>query len=373
MAGNFSSSDFAFMDRALQLAERGLCSTTPNPRVGCLIVKDSRIIGEGWHEKAGEPHAEVMALRSSVAADGTPLSGATAYVTLEPCGHFGRTPPCADALIASGVSRVVVAMQDPNPRVAGRGIEKLRAAGIEVDCGLRAEQAAELNIGFVTRMSCGRPWIRSKIACSLDGKTALANGQSKWITGTQARADGHLWRARSCAVLTGIGTVIDDNPRLTVRDVPNIQTPLRQPLRVVVDSALRTPIDAAILAGGGLIACAKTDPGRKLALEGAGVDIIALPNAEGKVDLEKLLQALAAREINEVLVEAGTCLNGALLGAGLVDELLIYQAPMILGNAAHGMFASTVLTELSDATRWRIVERRIIGADSFFRARRADQ
>lgn len=372
MAGKFSNSDTVFMDRALQLAERGMYTATPNPRVGCVIVKDGRIIGEGWHEKAGEPHAEVMALRSSVGAGSTP-SNATAYVTLEPCSHFGRTPPCADALIAGAVSRVVVAMKDPNPLVAGSGIEKLRAAGIEVDCGLRAEQATELNIGFVTRMRCGRPWIRTKIACSLDGKTALANGQSQWITGAQARADGHRWRASSCAVLTGIGTVFDDNPRLTVRDAPYIQTPLRQPLRVIVDSDLRMPFDAAALASRALIACARIDSGRKAALESAGAEVVALPNAEGKVDLERLLQALAARGINEVLVEAGARLNGALLAAGLVDELLLYQAPVILGTDARGMFAGAALTVLNNASQWRIVERRILGTDSFFRTRRADE
>ena len=365
-----ADSDSIFMDRALQLAERGFYSTTPNPRVGCVIVKDGRIIGEGWHEKAGEAHAEVMALRSSVGAGDTPFLGATVYVTLEPCSHFGRTPPCADALIAAGVSRVVVAMQDPNPLVAGKGLAKLRAAGISIDCGLREAEATELNIGFVSRMRHGRPWVRVKIACSLDGKTALANGQSQWITGAPARADGHLWRARSCAVLTGIGTVIDDNPRLTVRDVLDIGAPVRQPLRVIVDSNLRTPIDSAVVGAGTLIASATADAERKTALESAGAEVIALPDAAGKVDLLKLLQAFAARGINEVLVEAGARLNGALLEAGLVDELLIYQAPIILGNDARGMFDCTALTALSDAKQWRIVERRTIGVDSFFRARR---
>ena len=365
-----ADSDSIFMDRALQLAERGLYTTTPNPRVGCVIVKDGRIIGEGWHEKAGEPHAEVIALCS---IGNTPLLGATVYVTLEPCSHFGRTPPCADALVAAGVSRVVVAMQDPNPLVAGQGLAKLRAAGISIDCGLREAPATELNIGFVSRMRYGRPLVRVKIACSLDGKTALANGQSQWITCAPARADGHHWRARSCAVLTGIGTVIDDNPRLTVRDVVGVVAPVRQPLRVIVDSNLRTPIDSAVLGAGTLIASATVDAERTAALESAGAEVIALPNAAGKVDLLKLLQALAARGINEVLVEAGARLNGALLDAGLIDELLIYQAPMILGDDARGMFDCTTLTALSDAKQWRIVERRTIGEDSFFRARRGDE
>lgn len=357
--------DHACMARALQLAERGLHTTAPNPRVGCVIAKEGDIIGAGWHEKAGEPHAEIHALR----ATGHRAHGATAYVTLEPCSHHGRTPPCADALITAGVSRVVVAMQDPNPLVAGQGLARLRAAGIAVDCGLLENEARELNIGFVSRMTRGRPWLRLKIAASLDGKTALANGRSQWITGPDARRHAHGWRARSCAMLTGIGTVRDDNPRLTVRD---IDTP-RQPLRVVVDSRLEISPDAAILAGGNcLIACAVAHPEKAARLRALGADIVALPNPQGKVDLPALLQELGRRGINEAMAEAGLKLNGALLREGCVDELLIYQAPVLLGDCARGMADFGNLTELAAAKRLNIIERRSVGADLFIQARFAD-
>jgi diaminohydroxyphosphoribosylaminopyrimidine deaminase/5-amino-6-(5-phosphoribosylamino)uracil reductase len=356
---NFSPADRDFMTRALSLAQRGLYTTTPNPRVGCVIVRDGQVIGEGWHEKAGGAHAEVAALAQKAGAGGT-AQGATAYVTLEPCNHFGRTPPCVDALIAAGVARVVAAMQDPNPQVAGQGLARLAAAGIATECGLLEDEARELNIGFVSRMTRGRPWLRLKIAASLDGRTALANGASQWITSPEARHDGHLWRARSCAVLTGIGTVKDDNPRLTVRDV---DTP-RQPLKVIVDSRLETPPQAAVLQGGQvLIACAEKDSTRHAALTAAGAEIIVLPNAQGKVDLHALLLALGQRGINEVLVEAGTRLNGALLQANCVDELLIYQAPILLGDKARGMFDLGELNDLTAARRLDIVECRAISAD----------
>jgi diaminohydroxyphosphoribosylaminopyrimidine deaminase/5-amino-6-(5-phosphoribosylamino)uracil reductase len=374
---SFSAVDHGFMARALQLARRGLYSTTPNPRVGCVMVRDGSVIGEGWHEQAGLPHAEAVALNAIVGAGslcvpGNPLrgqataKGATAYVTLEPCSHFGRTPPCADALIEAGVARVVVAMQDPNPLVAGQGMARLAAAGIEVASGLLEAEARELNIGFVSRMTRGRPWLRLKVAASLDGKTALNNGVSQWITGPDARRDAHAWRARSCAVLTGIGTVRDDNPRLTVREVQTT----RQPLRVVIDSRLETPPDAAVLEGGHvLIAAARDDAARSAALRARGAEIVLLPNADGKVELAGLMQELGRRGINEVLAEAGTRLNGSLLREGCVDELLIYQAPMLIGDAARGMFGLAELSDLAGARRLNIIERRVVGADFRIRAR----
>ena len=361
----YSAADHAYMARALQLAERGLYSTTPNPRVGCVLVRDGAIIGEGWHEKAGKTHAEINALRK-VRAGGT--AGCTAYVTLEPCAHHGRTPPCADALIDARVARVIAAMQDPNPLVAGQGLARLAAGGIATESGLMADAARELNIGFVSRMTRGRPWVRLKIAASLDGKTALANGQSQWITGPDARRHAHGWRARSCAMLTGIGTVRDDNPRLTVRD---IDTP-RQPLRIVVDSRLEISPNAAILEGGNcLIACAVANADQASQLRERGAEVVVLPNPQGKVDLAALFGELGRRGINEVMVEAGLKLNGSLLREGCVDELLIYQAPVLLGDAARGMADYGTLTELTAAKRLAVLERRSVGADFFLRARLA--
>lgn len=356
---SFSAADSAYMAQALRLAQRGLYTTTPNPRVGCVLVKDGVVIGEGWHEKAGEPHAEVHALRAA----GEAARGATAYVTLEPCAHFGRTPPCADALVEAGVARVVAAMTDPNPQVAGRGLERLRNAGIVAESGLMEAEAKELNIGFISRMTRGRPWLRLKVAASLDGKTALNNGVSQWITGPDARRDGHMWRARSCAMLTGIGTVRDDDPRLSVRDVPGLVDP-RQPLRVVVDSRLETPLNARILEGGKvLIAAAVDDPQRRAALEYRGAEVVVTPDAQGKVDLAALLNELARRGINEVMAEAGWKLNGSLLREGCVDELLIYQAPILLGDKARGMFNLPELTDLSAKRELKIMDRRMIGDD----------
>lgn len=344
------------MSRALQLAARGLLTTTPNPRVGCVIVRDGAVIGEGWHERAGEPHAEVNALRTA----GERGRGATAYVTLEPCSHHGRTPPCADALLVAGVTRVVLAMADPNPLVAGQGLALLRAAGIEVATGVLESEARELNIGFVSRMTRGRPWLRLKVAASLDGKTALNNGRSQWITGPQARRDGHRWRARACAMLTGIGTVRNDDPLLTVRDH---ETP-RQPLRVLVDSRLEVPLAARIVQGGNLLVAAATEDAAKIgALRERGVEVVVLPNAGGKVELANLLQELGRRGINELHVEAGFKLNGSLLRAGLVDELLIYLAPSLIGDAAQGMFNLPQLADLAAQRRlvWRDV--RQVGDD----------
>jgi diaminohydroxyphosphoribosylaminopyrimidine deaminase / 5-amino-6-(5-phosphoribosylamino)uracil reductase len=351
------SSPESFMARALQLAERALYTTTPNPRVGCVIVNDQGIvIGEGWHERAGEPHAEVNALRAAGAA----ARGATAYVTLEPCSHFGRTPPCCDALIASGVKRVVAAMQDPNPLVAGRGFERLRATGIDVDVGVLGEQAQRLNEGFISRVTRGRPWLRLKLASTLDGKTALNNGQSQWITGEAARADGHHWRARACAVLTGIGTVLADNPRLNVRAV---QTP-RQPMKIVVDRHLHTPLDAAVLQGAPtLIATAVDAPARHRPYVDAGAEVIALPDAHGRVDLVALLDELGRRNLNEVITEAGSRLNGAFVAEGLADAVLLYLAPSFFGDAARGLLALPEMTDLAQRRDLVIDELTRLGDD----------
>ena len=352
----FTAADHEFMAQALRLAERGMFSTTPNPRVGCVIVKDGRIVGEGWHQRAGEAHAEVHALR---AADGQ-ARGATAYVTLEPCSHHGRTPPCADALIAAGVARVVAAMEDPNPQVAGRGLARLAEAGIVSECGLLEADAREINIGFVSRMTLGRPWVRMKVAASLDGKTALENGSSQWITGPAARQDGHRWRARACAILSGIGTVREDDPRLNVRGVDTS----RQPLKFIVDSRLELSLTAKLLAEGGVIvATASTDQNKVEALRRLGVEVLLLPDAGGKVDLSALLQELGRRGINELHVEGGFRLNGALLGAGLVDELLLYLAPCLIGDAARGMFNLPELVSLDSKQRLNIVDTRTLGGD----------
>ena len=353
---SFSAVDHGMMARALQLAERGLWTTSPNPRVGCVLVRDGKIVGEGWHERAGEPHAEVHALRAA----GELARGATAYVTLEPCSHHGRTPPCAEALIAAGVARVVVAMSDPNPLVAGQGLAMLRAAGIETASGLLESEARELNIGFVSRMTRGRPWLRLKAAASLDGKTALNNGVSQWITGPDARQDGHRWRARACAILTGIGTVRDDDPQLNVRAVATT----RQPLRVVVDSKLETPLTARILQGGQvLIAAAVDDEKRANLLRSAGAEVLVLPNAAGKVELKDLLEELGRRGINEVHAEAGFKLNGSLLREGLVDELLLYLAPCLIGHAASGVFNLPELATLDGKRRLQIRDLRQVGED----------
>lgn len=353
---SFTAVDHGMMARALQLAERGLWTTSPNPRVGCVLVKDGEIVGEGWHEKAGEPHAEVHALRAA----GDKAQGATAYVTLEPCSHHGRTPPCAEALIAAGVARVVAAMEDPNPLVAGKGLALLQAAGIETASGLLENEARELNIGFVSRMTRGRPWLRLKAAGSLDGKTALNNGISQWITGPQARRDGHAWRARACAILTGIGTVRDDDPQLLVRDVETT----RQPLRVIVDSRFEIPLTARILQNGPVLVVGAADNAEKIEmLRSAGNFVEILKNPDGKVDLKALLELLAQRGINEVHAEAGFKLNGSLLREGLVDELLLYLAPCLIGHDASGLFNLPALTTLDDRRRLQIRDLRQVGSD----------
>lgn len=344
------------MARALALAARGLDTTAPNPRVGCVLVRDGEIVGEGWHRRAGEAHAEIHALEQA----GERARGATAYVTLEPCSHFGRTPPCADALIAAGVARVVAAMEDPNPLVAGRGMARLRAAGIVTAHGLMETEAHELNIGFVSRMTRGRPWLRLKAAATLDGKTALNNGVSQWITGPDARRDGHRWRARACAVLTGIGTVRADDPRLSVRDVPCE----RQPLRVLIDARLDVSTKARIVNGEPiLIATACEDRARSAPLLELGHQVVILPDAAGKVALPALMRELGRRGLNEVHAEAGFRLNGSLLREGCVDELLLYLAPMLAGDAARGLFNLPELHTLQAATRLEVRDLRMIGAD----------
>jgi diaminohydroxyphosphoribosylaminopyrimidine deaminase / 5-amino-6-(5-phosphoribosylamino)uracil reductase len=344
------------MARALQLAGRGLYSTSPNPRVGCVIVDGQGVAGEGWHEKAGRPHAEVNAL----AAAGARARGGTAYVSLEPCAHHGRTAPCTGALIRAGVARVVAALEDPNPEVAGKGLAQLAQSRIEVACGLLAEEARELNVGFVSRMMRGRPWVRMKIAASLDGRTALADGRSRWITDEASRRDGHRWRARACAVLTGIGTVRDDDPQLTVREVETD----RQPLRVVADARMELPDSARILAGGAvLVAAAREDRAGRARLEARGAEVIVLPDAAGKVDLAALMAELARRGVNELHVEAGCRLNGSLVRAGLVDELVLYLAPALIGDTARGMFALPGLEDLAARRRLAIRDTRPVGPD----------
>jgi diaminohydroxyphosphoribosylaminopyrimidine deaminase/5-amino-6-(5-phosphoribosylamino)uracil reductase len=329
------------MSLALDWAAKGMHITAPNPRIGCVIVRDGVVIGAGHTQPAGQAHAEIQALRDA-AARGNDVRGATAYVTLEPCSHHGRTPPCSDALVAAGLGRVVAAMVDPNPLVAGRGLAQLAAAGIDVSSGLMAQQAQELNIGFFSRMQRGLPWVRLKTAASLDGTTALENGASQWITGPEARADGHAWRARASAILTGIGTVKADDPQLTVRGVDI----LKQPRRVIVDSRLDIDLDARILQGEPCwLVAAQPDPDKLAALSAAGHEVILLPNASGKVDLPALMRELGRREVNELHVEAGSKLNASLVREGCVDELLVYLAPSLIGPG-QGMFALPALTQL---------------------------
>ena len=345
---------------ALTLASQSLNLTSPNPRVGCVIVgADGRILGQGHTQRAGGPHAEIMALRDA-AERGHPVQGATVYVTLEPCAHQGRTGPCCDALVAAGVGKVVASLEDPNPKVAGQGFARLRAAGIEVEVGPGAAESRELNIGFFSRMIRQTPCVRLKIAASLDGQTALENGASQWITSEPARADGHAWRARACAVLTGIGTVLEDDPHLDVRLV---ETP-RQPHLVVVDSRLETPLDAQLFIPGRqlYIYTATEDSARKAALEAKGATVIPCPGAGGKVDLAAMLRDLAVREINELHVEAGHKLNGSLVREGRVDEFLVYLAPKLLG-AGRGMVNIGPLAELSQAVPLEFRETVPIGPD----------
>jgi diaminohydroxyphosphoribosylaminopyrimidine deaminase/5-amino-6-(5-phosphoribosylamino)uracil reductase len=357
----FSEADRALMTRALGLAARGLYTTTPNPRVGCVVARDGVVLGEGFHERAGAAHAEINAL-ADAARRGHDVRGATLVVTLEPCNRHGRTPPCVDAVLAAGVARVVIAMADPNPAQAN-GAARLRAAGVVVDIGLSADAARELNPGFLSVLMRARPWVRTKIAASLDGRTALANGKSQWITGAAARADGHAWRARACAILTGVGTVLADDPRLDVRAVATT----RQPRRVVVDRHGQTPASARVLAGGALVFTA----GERNPAWPPEVETIALPDPNGRVDLGAMLRELARRDIVELHVEAGARLNGALLDAGLTDEVLLYVAPAALGDPARGMFergAGLVDLDRRVAFTWHDVLR--VGDDLRIVARR---
>lgn len=359
-----TTSDHAWMARALQLARKGLYSTHPNPRVGCIIVRDGERVGEGWHVRAGEPHAEVHALRQA----GDRARGATAYVTLEPCSHHGRTPPCAEALVKAGVARVVAAMRDPNPLVAGRGLERLRSVGIEVASGVLEGEARELNIGFVKRMEHGLPYLRAKLAMSLDGGTAMASGESQWITGPAARAEVQRLRARSSVVLTGADTVLMDDARLTVRaaelGLDAEQTDLalqRPPLRVLVDGRQRVPLDAPFFqAGPALVASASI--ARAETYRAAGHELLALANAEGRVDLPALLAALAERGANEVLLEAGPRLAGAFAALGLIDEYQIFVAAKFLGSSARPLL-DLPLERMSEARELKILDIRAVGDD----------
>jgi diaminohydroxyphosphoribosylaminopyrimidine deaminase/5-amino-6-(5-phosphoribosylamino)uracil reductase len=340
-----------------------LWTTDPNPRVGCVLADGERVIAEGWHERAGGPHAEAMAL----AAAGSAARGATAYVTLEPCSHFGRTPPCADALVAAGVGRVVYAMRDPNPRVDGGGAARLAAAGIAVEAGVLELEARELNQGFISRMERGRPWVVVKLAASLDGGTALPGGESRWITGEAARDDVQQLRARSSAVLTGSGTVLSDDPRLDVR----LPGATRQPLRVVLDSQLRISPEARIVAPPGqlLVLCAVEDPARAEALRGAGAEVVSIAAASAGVDLGAALAYLGGRGINEVLAECGPGLAGAFLAAGLADELVIYLAPTLLGAGSHRLANLPSPASMADRLEFSIVDRQDVGEDLMIRLR----
>jgi diaminohydroxyphosphoribosylaminopyrimidine deaminase/5-amino-6-(5-phosphoribosylamino)uracil reductase len=356
----FSPTDTAHMAQALALAEQALYLTSPNPRVGCVITRaEGVVLGSGYTQAAGQAHAEVMALRDAQ-AQGHSVQGATAYVTLEPCSHQGRTGPCCDALVQAGIQRVVASVQDPNPQVAGQGVARLRAAGVQVDVGLMADAARELNIGFFKRMQHGMPWVRMKIAASLDGQTALTNGQSQWITHDAARQDGHAWRARACAVLTGIGTVLEDDPLLDVRAVA---TP-RQPSLVVVDSRLETPLNAKLFGPKRPVwfYAAQDDVEKRRALEVQAASVSCLSDATGKVDLARMLRDLAQRGVNELHVEAGHKLNGSLLRAGLVDELLVYMAPLLIGQG-RGMSNLGPLSNLQEALALDFHEVTQIGLD----------
>jgi diaminohydroxyphosphoribosylaminopyrimidine deaminase / 5-amino-6-(5-phosphoribosylamino)uracil reductase len=359
----FSDFDRFAMQRALTLAARGLESTDPNPRVGCVIAQRGRIVGEGWHERAGEAHAEVVALRAA----GSQATGATAYVTLEPCSHHGRTPPCVEALTAARLARVVYAAADPNPRVNGQGAAALRAAGISVEAGLLEAESAALNAGFFRRMTCGRPLVRLKLAMSLDGRTALANGVSQWITSEAARQDVQLWRARSSAVLTGIGTVLADDPRLDVRLAAEPGRERRQPLRVVLDTQLRTPPHARLFTVGGevllLTGIAAPEDARAAALSARNARIESLPAHAGRLDLAAVIERLGELELNEILVEAGPTLAGQLLCEALVDELLLYVAPLLLGADARALVALPPLARLEDAPGFSVLDTTQIGSD----------
>ncbi len=362
--------DFRHMARALRLAERGLYTTHPNPRVGCVLVKDGHVVGEGWHHRAGEPHAERLALADA----GEAARGATAYVTLEPCCHHGRTPPCTDGLIEAGVARVVAAMEDPNPLVAGQGFARLREAGVEVQSGVLQAQAEALNPGFVKRMREGLPFLRVKLAMSLDGRTAMASGESKWISSEASRRDVQRLRARSSAILTGIGTVLADDPSMNVRlDAANLpgrtaDAPVYQPIRVVLDAALRMPPQARMLSlpGQTVVLCADEEPLHAARLEAAGAQVVPLPADGDHVNIRAALEYLAEQEINEVLLEAGATLAGSALQSGLVDEIRLYMAPHLMGDGAHGLFRLPGLARMAQRIPLEILDLRRIGPDVRF-------
>lgn len=352
--------DHKFMALAIRLAKRGLYTTDPNPRVGCVLVKDGVIVGEGFHQRAGENHAE----RNALAAAGEKAEGATAYVTLEPCCHQGRTPPCSDGLINAGVARVVAAMQDPNPLVSGKGIQLLRAAGIEVETGLLEAEAMALNPGFIKRQITGLPYVRCKLAMSLDGRTAMASGESKWITGAEARMDVHRLRARSSAIITGIDTVLADDPSMNVRLDGGIK--VREPLRVVLDSNLRMPLDAKMIGLHGeilVVCCSGADQDKQTMLEAKGVQVVRQDGPELRVDLLSVLRLLAARDINEVLLETGSVLAGSYMSARLIDELVVYIAPHLMGSGARGMLDIPGLERMEDRLNLEIMDLRKVGRD----------
>lgn len=353
----FTPDDVHFMARALELAEKGLYSTDPNPRVGCVIVRDGNIVGEGWHEKAGGPHAEVIALERA----GENAKGSTVYVTLEPCAHEGRTPPCVHSLVNAEVGRVVIAMLDPNPLVDSEGVAILEKAGITTDVGLLEAEAEQLNIGFITHMRERRPWVRAKVGASADGRTALANGESQWITSPQSRADVQRWRARSSAIVSGVGTVLADDPSLNVR----LECVERQPLRVIVDSHLSTPPNARLFQSDGevLIVTVSDDTDAEDALREAGAQVVRVKSEQGRVSLHDLMDYLVTRGVNEVFLETGATLHGAMLDAGLVDELLLYLAPTVLGDASRGMFKLPALDDLADKIELEWSDLRRIGPD----------
>ena len=353
------SPDAFFMARAIALAKKGRYTTDPNPRVGCVLVKDGVIIGEGWHVRAGFEHAEINALKS-VPHDQN-AAGATAYVTLEPCSHQGKTPPCCDALIKANVARVVVAMQDPNRLVSGQGLQKLLAAGIEITCGVLEKDAQALNPGFIKRMNQNRPFVRSKLAMSLDGRTALASGESKWITSTQARADVQRLRAQSSAILTGINTVLADDPQMNVRGIDEVL----QPIRVVLDSQLKMPLTAMMagLEGRSIILTGSNDLNKRQALQAVGFEVYQLETKDDRLDLSAVMAFLAEQEVNEVLVEAGSLLNGALMAGDWVDEWIVYMAPCVLGDQSRGLFSIPGLHTMADKKNLSLREVRQVGPD----------
>ena len=352
-----SANDHRYMSHALQLAQKGLYTTDPNPRVGCVIVKGSEVVGEGWHERSGEPHAEVHALQQA----GDKAAGATVYVTLEPCCHQGKTPPCSDSLVAANVSRVVVGMEDPHFRVAGQGLQQLREAGIEVEVGVLEAQVRELNPGFIKRMQTGRPYVRNKLAMSLDGRTAMASGESKWITSDAARQDVQRLRARSSAIVTGVGTVLADDPGMTVR----LDETERQPLRVVLDTHLSMPTNAKMLqqAGRTLVMTCSEDEAARETLQQTGAEVISMPVHNNTVDMQAVLDTLGEMEINEVLLETGATLSGAMLKAGLIDELVIYMAPVLMGDNARGLFRLPGLDSMDQKINLNISDIRAVGQD----------